>query len=236
MVTVGVLDTAVLQSRQLCSGEGGSPPAGGSFREMPSGELRLLRRCYDEAFIKLLVPHHPVFQQPFRLFGPAATERQISLVHFAVAEHLGKPLQGLARLREHDQPAYGAVEAVRYSHENPPRLVVPEGHESLQGLAQGLVAGLVALHYLSRAFVENEQVIVFIDYAALKVVEFFRVRLPVNHGAKIMTICQKTAGGTRLVDSIPGPWRAGQKDNIKNRIKWVKLSVSTSELPTVAWQ
>ena len=81
---------------------------------------------------------------------------------------------------------------MRHPHEDIPWLVVSFLDECLQDLGEGSVPGFVSLHDFPDLLVDNEKVVVFVDYAGCYVGI-------IHCGAKIMTICQFLPGGTALV-------------------------------------
>jgi len=58
-------------------------------------------------------------------------------------------------------------------------------YESLVGLGEALVSGLVSLRYFPDFLIHYQQVVVLIYDPAREVVVFFFCQLSVNHGAKL---------------------------------------------------
>ena len=114
--------------------------------------------------VALLVAHQVVHQFAALLLGGMLHDSPILLFHLAVAEHLVQPGQCLARFGKDHHTAHGAVEAMSYPHEDIARLVVLLLEPSLQLLAQRHVARLVALHDFGAGLVDDNHMIVFVEY------------------------------------------------------------------------
>ena len=112
-------------------------------------------------------------------------------MHAAITEHSCQALQGLGCFGKDHNPAYRPVEAVGDTHEYLSWLGVALGNESLKRFAQGLVSGLVSLHYFACPLVENEQVVVLENYPGGDVFVSFLWEGAVHHGANIVTFCHK---------------------------------------------
>ena len=158
-----------------------------SFRvgDVPVAQLRKFgpgpRFAGYEALVEALVAFHPVFQQAFRLLRRRAAQRQVGLVHLRVPEHRIQPIQCLGGFCEDAKAAHRTVQAVGDSHEDLPRLGVAHRDKRLEGFAEGLVPGLVSLHYFSRLLVEYKQVVVFVYDAGREIVIFRLVQSAIFH-------------------------------------------------------
>ena len=87
--------------------------------------------------------------------------------------------QGLGGLGQDDGSADRTVEAVGHTHEHLAGLPVAEGDESLEFLRKGLVAGLVALDYLTGTLVQDQDVVVLVEDAGSYVLCLLRGECPV---------------------------------------------------------
>jgi hypothetical protein len=145
-----------------------------------------------ETLVQAFIALHPVFQQAFFFGRCRAAKGKVCLVNLPVAKHGVQPFKGFGCLGEDAKPAYGPVQAVRDSQENVSRFGVAFLDKGFEYVGEGSVAGLVALHYFSGLLVEYKQVVVFVNYAGGDVGV-------VHVGAKIMTICQFSPGGTAFV-------------------------------------
>ena len=96
--------------------------------------------------------------------GTIARYRPIGFVDFTIAKHLVHAGQRLGGLGEDDEAAYGAVEAVDHPEENVARLGVGLFEPLLDGFDKRLVAGLVALDDFAGRLVDDDDVVVFVDY------------------------------------------------------------------------
>ena len=114
--------------------------------------------------VLLLVTHQPMHQFPFFCRRTIPHNGPIRLVHFFRTEHFVEPGQSLAGTGKDHQSAHGTVQTVHHAEEHVPRLVVLLFDVFLHHLRQRLVAGLVALHNLRTAFVDDDEVVVFVDY------------------------------------------------------------------------
>ena len=122
------------------------------------------RRSFDDIRLVLfLVPRHPIFQQGFVLGGAGAAEGAVGLVDLSIAEHRGQSFKGFGGLGENDAAAYGAVQTVGNAHKHGAGLSVALGDVGLEGFRQAFVSRLVALRDFSYLFIDNQQVIVFIQ-------------------------------------------------------------------------
>ena len=115
------------------------------------------------ALILLFVARQPVFQQALLVPRFAAAQGQVDLVHGAFPEHGCHALQGLGCLGKDHYSAHRTVESVGNAQEHIAGLAVALLDEGLEILGEGSVAGTVALDYLSRLFIENQKVIVFVE-------------------------------------------------------------------------
>ena len=149
----------------------------------------------DIGFVLRLVPDKKVCEDvgfPGRFFG---REGPVGLMDFSLSEHVVQPLQGFGSFGKERNAAHRPVQPMRNAHEYLSRLFVPLGDEGLQRLAQRLVSRFVSLHNLSRAFVEDQQVIVLIEDSALDIPEFIRIHFSVNsHAAKILFFLLRLGG------------------------------------------
>ena len=139
VIPVGVADVRVDEFRAF--------GAGGAFGN-------------DEGFVGFFVADEPVLEGGRLDGGRLAAEGAVGLLDIAVAEHRREPLQGLGGLGEEADAAHGPVKPVGDAHKDLAGLVVPPGDEGLEGFGEGFVAGLVALHDLSRLLVEGQDVVV----------------------------------------------------------------------------
>ena len=89
-----------------------------------------------------------------------------------VSKGLVHPFQTFGGLGQDGNAAYRAVQPVRDAHEDLAGFAIPAGDEGLIGIGQCFVAGFVALDDFAAAFVHHEQVVVFVQDAALKVAVF----------------------------------------------------------------
>ena len=129
-------------------------------------------------------------------------------MNLTVAEHGGQPLKGLGGLCQYGYAADGTVKAVGDSHEHFSGLAVTCGDERFVFISEGLVAGLVALDYLSDVLVDYQDMVVFVEDPVFKVPVFRVTQLSVFHAANVtinilccsrLTFCHKWGNGTGFV-------------------------------------
>lgn len=116
----------------------------------------------DEALVHLLIADEVVIQFCFWNFRSFADQCVIGLVDFAFSEEGSHPFQGLGGLGKNNDAADRAVKAVRYTQIYFSWLVVPLGDESLVGIRDGRISGLVSLGDLAYFLVDDQQMVVFI--------------------------------------------------------------------------
>lgn len=122
------------------------------------------RRGGGVAFVVALRGGDVVGELGLRLGRHSAGDGPVALVDGAGAEHLVEARQGLGCLGENHNAADGAVEAMAHADEDVAGLGVFLLEPGCNGLAEGCVAGLVALHYLAGSLVDDDDVVVFVEY------------------------------------------------------------------------
>ena len=85
-------------------------------------------------------------------------------MYLALAEQLIHPRQSLAGFGHDDQAAGGAVDAVRHAQEYVAGLVILLLDPRLHRVDEGGVAGAVALHQFAGTLVDDDDVVVVVDY------------------------------------------------------------------------
>lgn len=123
----------------------------------------------DVRFVLLFVAPYPMFQRrPLHRYGPAQCccreQGMVGLVHGAFLEHFAQTRQRFASLRKDHDAADGAVQSVRYAQEYIARLSIFFLQIGFDDLGQWGVARFVALHDFARGFVDDDDVIVFVEY------------------------------------------------------------------------
>ena len=103
-------------------------------------------------------------QSAFGGVGAIARDGPVGLMDFAVAKHIVEPCQGLGGFCEYDQAGHRPVKSVSDPQKHIARLGVSFFEPSLYDFAQRSVACLVALHYLANLLVDDNDMIVFVDY------------------------------------------------------------------------
>ena len=125
--------------------------------------LRILLRG-DEGLVEASVAFEPVLENGLLFIRRSFDERPVCLVDVALAEHVVEAGEGLGGAREDHQPGDGAVDAVNDPAEHIAGLGVFLTDIVLDGLRKGLVAGLVALHYLAGLLAHHNNMVVFVYY------------------------------------------------------------------------
>ena len=87
----------------------------------------------------------------------------VGLFHFRLLEHGVQSCQCLGGSGEDDDAADGSVEPVHHAEEDVARFGIFFLDILFHSFAQRLVAGFVALHDFACGFVDNDQVIVFVE-------------------------------------------------------------------------
>ena len=100
----------------------------------------------------------------FRLLGTTLNDSPISLVNLIVAKHIIKSCQRLARLGKDHKSADRTVDAVSHATEYIARLGISLLNILTHNLHKRSVARLIALHNLARTLIDDDDVIVFVDY------------------------------------------------------------------------
>ena len=123
----------------------------------------------DVRFVLPLVAPYPMFQRRLvHWYGPAQCccreQGMVGLVHCAFLEHFAQTRQRFASLRKDHDAADGAVQSVRYAQEYIARLSIFFLQIGFDDLGQWGVARFVALHDFARGFVDDDDVIVFVEY------------------------------------------------------------------------
>lgn len=96
--------------------------------------------------VLLLVSHKPVDQRAFGLLGRVLHDGPVALLYLSAREHGVEPRQSLGGAGEHDESCHRTIQTVHNTEEHVAGLGVGFLYILLDDLAQGLVAGLVALH------------------------------------------------------------------------------------------
>ena len=135
-------------------------------------EAGLLAAAGHVGLVLGFVAHQEVGEGVLVLGRARTGERPVGLVDLALAQHLVQAFQGLGGLGKEADAAHGAVQAVGDTQEHLAGLGVPPGNEGLEGLREGLVAGLVSLHDLAGAFIENHEVVILVEDTAFEVLIF----------------------------------------------------------------
>ena len=87
----------------------------------------------------------------------------INLRQFPLADKFVGSFQGLAGFGKQQSAAYRTVETVRHTQKNVAGLLIPLFDKIFETLYERTVAGSVALHDLPSLFVDNQQMIVFVE-------------------------------------------------------------------------
>ena len=87
----------------------------------------------------------------------------VGLAYLVMFYLLVEARQGFARLGENHQPAHGPVQSVHHAAEHVARLVVFLFQVIFDKVGHAEVARFVALHYLRRQFIDDYQMVVFVN-------------------------------------------------------------------------
>lgn len=119
--------------------------------------------CDDVGLVLLLVAGEEMLKASLRLGRRIGNDCPVGLLDFVVRlEHVVEPCQRLTGAREKHNPARGAVETMRDAKEDLAELVVLFLDVCLDGLGEGRVARLVALHNLAARLVDGYDMIIFV--------------------------------------------------------------------------
>lgn len=117
----------------------------------------------DVRLVLLLVAGEEMLEASLRFGGRIGNDCPVGLLDFVVRlEHVVEPCQRLTGAREKHNPARGAVETMRDAKEDLAWLVVLLLDICLDGLGEGRVARLVALHNLAARLVDGYDMIIFV--------------------------------------------------------------------------
>ena len=118
-------------------------------------------------FVLLLVSYH-IVNQPFTLSpGLVFDYSPICFGNNTVAQHFIETRQALARTGKDYRSAYGSVEAVNHPEEGVTGLVVLHPDVFPDHLGQRNITGFIALNNLRRILIDNQHVIVLVEYPRL---------------------------------------------------------------------
>ena len=153
----------------------------------------------SEGAVLLFVAGEPVGQQRrLRRAGCLHVGRRqdgvIGLAYLSGTEHFVQPGEGLARTGKDNDTAYGPVEPVDNAEKNGAGLGVFFLDIGFYGFAQWFVTGLVALHNFAGGLVDDDDVVVFVEY-----VHFFKGGFGILAGAVPESGCRFPAGCRRFL-------------------------------------
>lgn len=114
--------------------------------------------------VLLFVTDQILFQGTLRLSGGVLDDGQVGFVHLAVAEHLVEPRQGLAGTGKDHHSRHGPVQTMRHAQEDIARLVVFFFDPQLEAVFERHITRLVRLHNLGARLVDDDQMVVFVEY------------------------------------------------------------------------
>ena len=114
--------------------------------------------------VLLLIAHQPMDESSLRLLGRVLHDGPVALLHLSVGKHRIEPRESLGGAGEHDESCHRTIQTVHHTEEHVAGLGVGFLDVLLDGVAQGLVAGLVALHNFTSRLGDDDDVVVFVDY------------------------------------------------------------------------
>ena len=135
------------------------------FQDGFLGTLALL--VVSITLILLLIADEPVGECAFLRDGVFLDNSPIGLVNVARAEHLVQTRKGFGCAGKDNESAYGTVKTMHHAKEYVARLSVLHLYVFLHDVGERLVTGLVALYYLATCLVDDDDMIVFVDYLHL---------------------------------------------------------------------
>jgi len=114
--------------------------------------------------VLLLIAHQPMDESSLRLFGRVLHNGPVALEHLSASKHRIEPRESLGGAGEHDKSCHRTIQTVHNTEEHVAGLGVGFLDVLLDDLAQGLVAGLVALHNFTSRLGDDDDVVVFVYY------------------------------------------------------------------------
>ncbi|OPZ11050.1 MAG: hypothetical protein BWZ06_01789 [Bacteroidetes bacterium ADurb.BinA261] len=114
-------------------------------------------------FVGFFVFYQVMNQCVFILGRPIFDNSPIGFIHFAVAKHLIQARKCFARFSKNHHPACRSIEAVGNAAKNITRFVVFFFQIFFNQFRKRFIAGFVALHNFRRCFIDDNEMIVFVE-------------------------------------------------------------------------
>ena len=115
------------------------------------------------ALVLFLVAHEIMGERSLCLLRLVLHQRPVCLLNTTRTEHLIQPRQRLASPGEDHHAADGTIQPVHYAQKDSTRLGILLLDISLHRLGERSVAGLVALHDLTRTLRDDDDVVILVE-------------------------------------------------------------------------
>ena len=100
-------------------------------------------------------------------------------MHLSLSKGLIKTLQRLGGLCKYYNAAYRAVQPVRHPHKDSAGLAISCCHKGLQSLRERLILRLISLNNFTCPLVENQEMIILIEYPAAYIGKLLFCYIPI---------------------------------------------------------